>query len=72
MQSTLYQEALAEGHLEERRELCTAVLRKWHPMLPAEAFQAIAECTDEELLKKLILNAPEWSADVIRRRLLRE
>lgn len=72
MHSTLYQEAIAEGHLEKCRKLCAAVLRKWHPMLPAEAFQAIADCTDEELLDELILNASERGPDEIWRRLLHE
>lgn len=62
-------EGLVEGLLKEGREICLAVVRKWHPRADAKVWQAIANCTDPDALKEVTVNAAEWDTRAILGRL---
>ncbi len=75
MQSSLWQEALAEGQARglaegearglaegavlAERQLCAAVVRKHHPKLLSLAGKAIASCDDPKTLTRWVLAAPD-------------
>jgi predicted transposase YdaD len=73
IQSSLYVEGLAEGEakgeakgeaqgrLEAERELCAALVRKYHPAAADRALPLIASCTDSERLREWALAAPDLS-----------
>lgn len=68
MQSSIWQEALAEGKaegaLDAERRLCLDLVRRHHPKLADRAEPAIAACEDPATLHAWCLAASEPSADL--------
>lgn len=85
MESSWYQEALAEGQtkgraegrtegraegrLEAERETCLELLRELHPALVPAAAPVVAACSDFDQLKRWVLSIPKASAQDVARAL---
>ncbi len=84
MQSTIWQEAKAEGReegreqgreemqtewLEHNRALCLKMVKRHHPTLLEKATPAIKACTDQACLENWILQASRLTTDEFRRSL---
>lgn len=85
MQSTLFEELVAERVAEAReqvwaegraemlageRDLCLDMLRELHPALVKSATPVVKACPDPELLRKWILLAPKTQDDTELARLM--
>jgi predicted transposase YdaD len=57
IQSSLYTAGLAEGRLESERELCSALVRKYHSAIAEVALALIASCQDTTRLREWALAA---------------
>jgi hypothetical protein len=57
------------GRLAAERELCLAVVARYHPTLTHRAAPRIDACADAALLRAWILDAPTLSAPEMARRL---
>jgi hypothetical protein len=59
IQSSLYTAGLAEGRLESERELCSALVRKYHAAIAELALERIGSSQDTAKLREWALAAPD-------------